>query len=118
MIWNSTRPRFTDAESGATGFGMFAIVVMLPGIGNRLYSMPGAALPVVGTENCGLPRNAIVSDVDSHGSIFGCSLKSVNHEHAPSAKSGSIAINRLALTANLLGSVLLEKLRGRVDTVR
>ena len=39
------RPRATDAESTGTGFGIAAIATMLCGIGRRLYSNPGAAVP-------------------------------------------------------------------------
>src|SRR4051794_33206435 len=87
---------------------MPAIAVKLCGPGTRSYMKPGAALPVIGTDICGLPRNGVVSFGVSHGSIFGCCLKSVNQEHAPSASSGSRASSRLALTTHLRGTMLLQ----------
>src|SRR6478735_8537665 len=114
------RPRFTDAESAGIGLGMPAIAVIACGVGERSYRKPGAADPVIGTEFCGLPRNGVVSFTVSHGSIFGCCLKSVNHEQ-PVSRTGVTSLStrvarfplpaprfpRLSLTSNLLGSVLL-----------
>src|SRR6185437_1540696 len=113
------RPRLTDAESAGVGFGIFAIAAMLCGIGRRSYSNPGAALPFVGTEPCGLPRKAIVSDEVSHGSILGCCLKSVNQLHAQIESSGATRAARqivrpmgrrmaLSLTPHLRRTMLLE----------
>src|SRR5690349_21830860 len=62
---------------------------MLCGIGRRLYSKPGAALPTVGTDDCGFARNGIVS-ADSQGSILGCCLKSVNQLQAPRSITGNV----------------------------
>src|SRR4051812_34339303 len=101
---------------------MFAIVVNTWGAPTRSYMNPGAALPVVGTDICGLPRNGVVSFGVSHGSILGCCLKSVNQLHAASSSTGMRTARRLSdpsrtlrvrsgilpFTANLLGSVLLE----------
>src|SRR4051812_31873490 len=105
----------------------------------------GAADPYTDTEPCGFPRGGVESFGVSHGSIFGCSLKSVNHEQPQSATSTnpcrwrrfalrSISFAEstpsakregpltLALTAHLLSSMLLEQLdrfigllRGRLD---
>ena len=74
---------------------------------------PGRSAAVIGTEFCGLPRNGIVSAGVSHGSILGCCLKSVNHEQAVEQKDRrrsavAHARVRLALTTNLLRSVLLQ----------
>src|SRR5215218_10166356 len=68
----------------------------------------------MGTENWGLPRIGIESFGDSHGSTFGCSLKSVNQEHAVSAIVSASApprrsrIARSALIANLHRPVLAQ----------
>src|SRR3954471_5731514 len=109
---------------------MPAIAVKFCGAPRRSYMNPGAKLPVIGTDICGLPRNGVESFGVSHGSIFGCCLKSVNHEHAPSARSGRSATTRrsidapllrpgwwLALTTNLLGTVLLQHVHHLVDLV-
>src|SRR3569833_4550469 len=96
---------------------MPAIAVKFCGAPSRSYMKPGAALPVIGTDIWGLPRNGIVSAGVSQGSIFGCCLKSVNQEHAPSASSGSSAMRRLALTTHLLGSVLPKNVHGGVGLV-
>ena len=53
LIWNSMRPRFTDAESAGTGFGMLAIAAIVCGIGSRSYSKPGAAVPRSGPTSAG-----------------------------------------------------------------
>src|SRR4029079_15094921 len=138
LIWNCTRPRATDAESAGVGFGIVDIATMLCGIGSRLYSNPGAALPTVGTDACGLARGAIVSAGDSQGSIFGCCLKSVNQEQAlssrrrtPGPKPATRVRTRMSrvpglgsrvpkstLTSHLLGPVLLENVHRRVGAVR
>src|SRR5262245_25539604 len=111
------RPRLTDAESAGVGFGIDAVAAMVCGIGRRLNSKPGAAVPTVGTDICGLARGAIVSAGDSHGSIFGCCLKSVNQEQAPNSKTGSTRAS-LALTSHLLGTVLSQNVHRRVGAVR
>ncbi len=85
------RPRLREAESAGTGFAIDAIATEACGVGARSYSNPGATLPVTGTEYCGLPRNGVVSFGVSHGSIFGCCLKSVNHEQAVSSRTGNTA---------------------------
>src|SRR6476660_1922911 len=90
------RPRFTDAESAGTGFARPAIAETAAGVGARSYVSPGAVLPYTGTENCGLPRGGIVSFGDSHGSIFGCCLQSVNHEQPVRARRAKSEIPRFA----------------------
>jgi len=100
---------------------MAAIAAMLCGIGRRLYSKPGAAVPTVGTDACGFARGGIVSAGDSHGSIFGCCLKSVNQLQALNSRTGSareMRDTRLALTSHLLGPVLLQNVHRRVGAVR
>src|SRR6185312_7161458 len=123
------RPRLTDALSAGVGLGIFAIAAMLCGIGRRSYSKPGAALPFVGTDACGLPRKAMVSDAVSHGSIFGCCLKSVNQLHAQIESSGATRAVRqivrpvgrritLSLTPHLRRTMLLEHSHRLVGAIR
>src|ERR1700693_2320239 len=76
---------------------------------------PATAVPVVGTDICGFPREGVsVSFSGSHVHIDGWRLKSVNHSHAVSIVSG-IASRRtriLALTPHLHRPVLSQKLLG------
>src|SRR5512143_1799420 len=119
------RPRFTDAESAGIGFGLLAIAVTFCGVAARSYWNPGAALPTIGTEPWGLPRNAIVSAAVSHGSILGCCLKSVNHEQlarnvvasTTRPRAPRAARRALTLTSHLLGTVLLEHGHGVVGAI-
>src|SRR4051812_43541113 len=89
----------------------------------------------MGTDPCGFPRNGIVSDPDSHGSIFGCCLKSVNHEHAASRSNGAnralramprsgariphpaARVPRSSLTTNLLCPMLPEDVHRVLDAI-
>src|SRR4051812_31624298 len=85
------------------------------GIGMCDTAKPGAYEPYTDTEFCGLPRIGTVSPAVSHGSIFGCSLKSVNQEQAPrlatSEKSATArAARRLAFIADLQRPVLAQHL--------
>src|SRR3954470_12280973 len=95
----------------------------------------GAAVPYSGTEPCGFPRGDVSVSGVSHGSIFGCSLKSVNQEQPVRLTTSRVQIprfarddkparddrrardNRLALTTHLLGTVLLEELHGFVGAL-
>ena len=98
------RPRFTDAWSAGTGFGIDAIARHRLRRGRAIVEESGRRAPRrSSTDDCGLPRNGIVSDGVSHGSIFGCCLKSVNqeHEHNMSGASNAIAF-RLAVSASPL----------------
>src|SRR5215216_4466106 len=52
----------------------------------------GAINPLVGTDPCGLARGGTVSDGESHGSNFGCVLKSVNQEQPVIATVATTAI--------------------------
>src|SRR5688572_33194387 len=58
--------------------------------GNAPYETwyPATAVPVVGTDICGFPRDGVVlSFTCSHVQSDGCVLKSVNHSHPVSRKS-------------------------------
>src|SRR3954470_2740395 len=83
----------------------------------------GAAVPYSGTEPCGFPRGAVFVSGVSHGSIFGCSLKSVNHEQPVRTSTSIVPIARCArddmsaLTTHLLRTMLLEKLHGFVSAL-
>src|SRR6185369_3168983 len=119
LIWKYLRPLSSDRASAGCGFAIAPIESSAAGVPMRPYSNPGAADPYTGTDICGLPRGGMLSAADSHGSIFGCCLKSVNHEHpASTGTTASITTRRavrptsdlrpsvLSLTANLLRPVL------------
>src|SRR5688572_1202167 len=78
----------------------------------------GAAEPTMGTQLCGLPRTGLEPFGASHGSNFGCDLKSVNQEHAVRATVSASAadrrsrIVRSALIAHLHRSVLAQDVGG------
>src|SRR5688500_9381025 len=88
--------------------------------GNAPYETwyPATAVPVVGTDSCGLPREGVVlSFTASHVQIEGCRLKSVNHSHAVSASGSTSARERsLTLTAHLHRSGCAQQIfrRGRL----
>src|ERR1051325_4102231 len=81
LMANCLWPFSRERASAAFGFLIVPIESTAACVGRRPNANPGSAVPVIGTEPCGLPRIAIVSDVVSHGSILGCCLKSVNQEH-------------------------------------
>src|SRR5688572_989885 len=82
--------------------------------GNAPYETwyPATAVPVVGTDICGFPRDGVVlsftcSQVQSDGWV----LKSVNHSHPVSRKSGTprTIVRALALTPHLHCPVLAQQ---------
>src|SRR3982751_4410437 len=95
------RPLRSERASGDVGFTSADIESIVAGSGIRDTAYPGAALPYTDTEFCGLPRKGIVSLDDSHGSILGCSLKSVNQEQAPTAVAAARAAYRRARRTSL-----------------
>ena len=80
--------------------------------GNAPYETwnPATAVPVVGTDICGFPRDGVsVSFTGSHVQIEGWRLKSVNHSHAVSNSGSASMIRRtLALTPHLHRAVLTQ----------
>ena len=85
--------------------------------GNAPYETwkPAMAVPVVGTDICGFPRDGVsVSLSGSHVQIDGWRLKSVNHSHAVSV-SGIVRTRtrNLAFKPHLHRTVLAQKLLGR-----
>src|SRR5258705_9647066 len=72
---------------------------------------PATAVPTVGTDICGFPREAVMlSFTCSHVQIDGCRLKSVNHSHAVSSSGHTRArVRILALTPHLHRSMLFQQ---------
>src|SRR6478672_6719137 len=103
------RPLCSERASAGTGFGMDAMESIVPGSAMRETAYPGAALPYTDTENCGLPRIGIVSLGDSHGSILGCCLKSVNQEQAPSTVTTESRASRCPPRLSLSFIAYLER---------
>src|SRR5262245_42752148 len=94
FTWYALRPRSTDSCVAGTGF---ASALIAPRPWKVLaYMNSGADVPYSGTEPCGFARGGVLSLGVSHGSYFGCCLKSVNHEH-PASETRSTVFNTLVI---------------------
>src|SRR5438105_5663920 len=105
-------PFASDESVGGVGLRRFDIESIVAG--NAPYETwnPATAVPVVGTDICGLPREGVrVSFTGSHVQIEGWRLKSVNHSHAESASGRTSTSSRsLTLTSHLHCAVLTQQL--------
>jgi hypothetical protein len=64
------------------GFAIADIESIVPGRGEYETWNPATAMPVIGTDICGFPREGVSeSFTGSHVDSDGCLLKSVNHSH-------------------------------------
>src|SRR5438105_1106277 len=89
--------------------------------GNAPYETwnPATAVPVVGTDICGFPRDGVrVSFTGSQVQIDGCRLKSVNHSHPPSMTGRKRTSHSLALTPHLHRPVLAQQILSSARLLR
>src|ERR1051325_9587325 len=92
------RPLASDASLGGVGLRRFDIESIVAGNAPYDTRNPATAVPVVGTENWGLPRDGVrLSLTGSHVQIDGWRLKSVNHSQAVNI-SGATSSSTRALT--------------------
>src|SRR5688572_15413876 len=118
------RPLRSDASVIGVGFGSDAIESIVPGSAAYETWKPATAIPVIGTENCGFPRDGVSeSFTGSHVHRDGCRLKSVNHSQAErpvstkaSAQRLRVRTNELALIAYLLRAMTAQQ-RGGVGVL-
>ena len=83
MITKYFRPFASDAEIGGVGFTILAIESIVAGEFEYDTAKAGTAVPLIGTDVCGLPRTPAESR-RSQVTTDGWRLKSVNHSHAES----------------------------------
>src|SRR6476469_6303822 len=113
-------PLASDESVAGVGLRRFDIESIVAGKAPYETWKPATAVPVVGTENCGFPRDGVrESFTGSHVHSDGWRLKSVNHSQAVrSSGRARTRVRALAFTSHLRRAVRAQDRRCFIGVVR